>query len=354
MSSRMDRHREESEAQHHSQPVPQHVQHRQQPEQMMGKSGMPPKPPKKRKKKHWFRRVFFLLLALILAYVIFAVISFRSGYKEARSETEKFKTTVSEFNGEASTDGSYNVLLLGSDSRGEDQGRSDSTLIAHFSKSGKIKLVSVMRDTYVNIPGYGYNKLNAAYSEGGPDLVRKTLKKTFNISIQYYAIVNFESFPKIVDTLFPKGLKINATFAKGTTEMELDGTTIKSGVQYMNGTEALQYSRFRHDAENDFGRVRRQREVLNAIATQVVSFRSLFTLPKAAGKTLGYVVTDLPQSKYFSIGKALALNGKSGMKTKSIPITGSWSDAYLDSVGSYLNIDEDANTKAIANFFDDK
>lgn len=304
---------------------------------------------KPKKKKKVFRKIIIAILLILLAFSGYSYASYRKGLKSATNDKTIQKVKVDTFNGEKSSDGAINILLLGSDSRGEDQGRSDTIMVAHYDKDSKTpKLLSFMRDTYVNIPGVGYNKLNAAYSYGGPELVRKTLKEMFGISIQYYAVVNFESFPKIIDTLLPKGVSINAE-----KDLDLDGVYIKKGQQKMNGKQILQYSRFRHDAESDFGRVRRQQQVMTAVMSQAASVTSIFTLPETIGKVQGYTSTDIPNSVYVTIGKDILLGQAKSLQKFSIPADGTWSNGNYDGIGSVLEIDEAANKAAVLKFLND-
>ena len=107
----------------------------------------------------------------------------------------------------------------------------------------KPKLISFMRDTFVDIPGVGPNKINAAYAYGGAELVRETLKQNFNLDTKYYAKVDFQSFEKLL-TLCLKGVKIDAE-----KSLNLDGVDIEKGQQVMDGHVLLQYARFRMDEE---------------------------------------------------------------------------------------------------------
>ena len=93
----------------------------------------------------------------------------------------------------------------------------------------KPKLISFMRDTFVDIPGVGPNKINAAYAYGGAELVRETLKQNFNLDTKYYAKVDFQSFEKIVDSMFPKGVKIDAE-----KSLNLDGDIEKGNRSWMD------------------------------------------------------------------------------------------------------------------------
>ncbi len=301
------------------------------------------KPRKKRKKL----RVFFLVLIVLL---ILGILGYMKGYMATKLDKKNLQPDVGQFLGEKGVDGSTNILLLGSDSRGEDQGRSDTIMIAHYDKRTKQpKIISIMRDTFVAIPtqdGIEYNKINAAYAYGGPEMVRKTIKETFGIPIQYYAIVNFESFPKIVDTLAPSGLKIDAE-----KDLEVEGTVIKKGPQKMSGEEALQYARFRKDEEGDFGRVRRQQQVMTALLSTSLNPLNSWRIPEALGNVRGYTQTDIPFSFYPSVGMNYLFSKHKPLEILTVPVEGTWSDGYYDYAGSVLEIDEAANTAAINNFF---
>jgi len=195
-----------------------------------------------------------------------------------------------------------NIMLFGEDSRkaGEEHGRSDTMIMLSIdNRHKKLKLTSFMRDTYVTIPGnnsvgepYGENKLNAAYTLGGPQLTIKTIESNFGINIDRYAVVDFKSFRNIIDILGGVDIEL--------TSEEIDYINWQSyinnqvdtrneladepGVVHLNGRQALWYARNRGDEEagfsgDDFDRTSRQRNLLkivmsdfkNANLTQIVS-----------------------------------------------------------------------------------
>lgn len=125
-----------------------------------------------------------------------------------------------------------NILVLGIDSRGEDHSRSDSMMVIHYNKKQKQpKLISIMRDSYVDIPGYDKQKVNAAYAYGGPELVRKTLKESFDLDINYYAVIDFKGFAKIVDAVAPDGIEVDVP-----KKMSYGiGMTLRPGKQVLHG-----------------------------------------------------------------------------------------------------------------------
>lgn len=296
----------------------------------------------KPKKKRSWRRILVMILIAILGY---SVISFGIGNFAAKHDSSMPKIETQEFNGATSENGKRNILLLGSDTRDNISGRSDSMMVLQVDGWGKPKLVSFMRDMYVNIPGVGENKLNAAYAYGGADLVRQTLKENFGIDCRYYAMVDFQTFEKGIDALFPRGVQIDAEKDMSAYIDE----PITQGTQRMNGHTLLNYARFRMDEEGDFGRVRRQQQVMQSVFGQLINPLVLLRGPYAAGKIWGYLSTDMPNSyvltHLLNFGKAVG-----GLERLTLPVDGSWS--YIDTVnaGSALAVDTNQNAQAAQEF----
>lgn len=297
---------------------------------------------KKRKKRPFLRIVIRILLFLL----IYSVAAFLAGQLVASSDSSIPKDDTETFNGVTSADGSNNILLIGSDSREGETGRADTIMVLQLDGGGQPKLVSFMRDTLVTIPGYGENKINAAYAFGGAELVRQTLAQNFGVETKYYTKVDFQSFEKVIDTLFPSGVSINAE-KDMSKNLEV---AIKKGQQQMNGLELLQYARFRMDEEGDFGRVRRQQQVIDAVFSEMKNPLSIAKLPYAAGKVLGYASTNLPVTfllkNTFSIAR-----GAAGIERLTVPVDDSWQYGNSDTAGSVLVVDLQTNQQAISDFF---
>ncbi|MGM0110934.1 LCP family protein [Enterococcus sp. DIV0187] len=291
-----------------------------------------------------FKRLILIILGILLVFECYLIFSFLQGYESTKNAQSK--QTIP-FNGEEAPDqNDLNILIIGTDSRGEDRGRSDSLMVAHYDQKRKQpKLISIMRDSYVDIPGYGKDKINAAYSYGGIELVRKTLKENFDLPIEYYVTIDFDHFKEAIDNLFPKGVTIDAE-----KDLDLDQVFIKADKQKMDGNTLLQYSRFREDEEGDFGRIRRQQQVLSAISQQVTNVTSLSKLPKTTGKLLGYVDTNLSESTILSVGKDFALGDTKKIETLAVPIDKTWEFNNDTPSGSILELDTEANAKAIQTF----
>ena len=296
----------------------------------------------KPKKKRSWKRILVMILVALLGY---SVIAFGVGNIAAKTDSSMPKMETQEFNGTASENGTKNILLLGSDTRDNISGRSDSMMVLQVDGRGKPKLVSFMRDMYVNIPGVGENKLNAAYAYGGADLVRQTLKENFGIDCRYYAMVDFQTFEKGVDALFPRGVQIDAEKDMSAYIDE----PITQGPQRMNGHTLLNYARFRMDEEGDFGRVRRQQQVMQAVFGQLKNPLVLLRGPYAAGKIWGYLSTDMPNTfvlgNLFNFAKAVG-----GIERLTLPVDGSWSYIDTANAGSALAVDTAQNAQAVQDF----
>lgn len=199
-----------------------------------------------------------------------------------------------------------NVLLIGSDTRGTSGGRSDTMIILSLDKKhGKIKMVSLLRDLYVPIPGKGENRLNAAHSFGGTSLLIKTIESNFKIKIDKYAKVRFDDFIKIIDKV--GGVDITITQAEANV---IKG--VSAGKVHLSGKQALTYARIRK-IDSDFGRTNRQRTVINAVINKVKKM-SITEISSLMYDVLPFITTD------FSSTELLSLAAQSG-KFKDYPVS---------------------------------
>ncbi|HEM4052525.1 LCP family protein [Streptococcus suis] len=315
-----------------------------------------PKPKKARKKGGFKRFIGFVLLAIALVIVAMGY----NFFKGMNSVSEKPVAEV--FNGVDTSNGT-NILILGTDGRvGESSGetRTDTIMVLNVNNTdNKVKLVSFMRDTLVDIEGYEY-KLNTAYTLGeqdnqqGAEEVRKALKNNFDIDIKYYAMVDFATFATTIDTLFPEGVTIDAQFStingevvssvEVPNDLQLEENapayqTIQVGVQQMDGKTLLNYARYRSDDEGDFGRTRRQQEVLSAVMTQAKNPMKLFSGSEAIGKVVAMTPTTVPQSFMWLQGPGLLLDAANGIERVTIPEYGDWIDDYDMYGGMALRVD---------------
>ena len=242
-----------------------------------------------------------------------------------------------------------NILILGTDQRTEDESsRSDAIIVVNIdSKTNKINLISIPRDARVDIMGHGYDKVNSAFNsayfeDGGVELCTKTVENLLglkNESILYYVVVNFQGFEKVIDTLggVTIDVKERMVYYSQAGDVKIN---LKPGIQHLNGEQALEYVRFRHDAYGDFtldeegnvhGRIERQQELIKAVIDQTKDIRTLWKFP-AVAKAIGEAVnTNLTPSQITKL--ALLLKGLSSQDISIINFPGS--PDYIDSI-SYI------------------
>ena len=232
--------------------------------------------------------------------------------------------------------GLSNILLVGTDGRTVDEvSRSDSMMILTVDgKNKSIKLTSLARDSYVDIPGRGKQKLTHAYVYGGIDLLIETIENNFKIDIKDYVIVNFFSFMDIIDALngvevevkeselkelnkyIEKNYNLNNNPNKG--ELEYIET---AGTHRLNGYQALSFSRIRKN-DSAFERDRRQREVIEAL---IISLKELpiTKYPNLIDTVLPYVKTNMSLSRILGLGAQVLGFGNFNIKQLEFPIDNS-------------------------------
>jgi LCP family protein required for cell wall assembly len=303
---------------------------------------------RRKKRVRWKRVILFIFILMIASVGAYAAFQYKQGVSLAKDGNFKDdEKQASSFQGEEVKFGRINVLLLGSDSRGEEHSRTDSIMIAHYDQdTHQSKLISIMRDTYVNIPGHGKQKINAAYAYGGPELLRQTIKENFDIDVNYYAVVDFKGFSEVADIIAPDGIKVDVP-----REMTYGiGMTIKPGKQILHGDKLLGYVRFRHDKLSDFGRVQRQQEVIGKLKNQALSIGSIIKLPKIMGVIDPYIDTNLDTPTLLSLGKDLLTNQSNDLKSMRIPVDGSFTNEQFNNVGAVLSINLEQNKSALNEF----
>jgi len=298
--------------------------------------------PKKRRLRKG-RALFSLLLLCVIVLVGYSVMQYRSGLELANDT----KVAQEDFSGDTVKGDIENYLLLGVDSRGEEKSRTDTMMVLSWDKkTNDIKLVSLMRDIYADIPGYQSYKLNTAYYLGGVQLLKETISNMFSLPIHHYAIIDFKNFESLVDILAPNGVEINVE----KDMSEKIGVSLKQGVHNLNGKELLGYARFRHDAEGDFGRVARQQKVIEAIKNEVLAPQNILNLPKFVGAAQGYVTTDYSSSGEIQQVLKMVSKGKVKIEKATIPIEGSYQFQNFSHAGDSIVIDVEKNKAFLSEF----
>lgn len=212
-----------------------------------------------------------------------------------------------------------NIALFGVDSTDGGNGRSDSTMILTIDREHKkLKITSLMRDSYVSIDGHGNDKLNHAYAFGGPELAIRTINQNFGLNIKDFATVNFSSLPKIIDTLGGVDIEIDSEELKYINDYindlnRLNKTNVssitKTGLQKLNGTQAMAYCRIRYTTGGDYKRTERHREVLEKLFEGIKEV-SVAKYPTILNDLMPMVKTSLSTSEILGLGTNMVNMGK--------------------------------------------
>ena len=307
----------------------------------------------------WLLGMLLKLIALVLVAVVLAA-GVLFAIPPSFMNTEPGNAELSLTDGLPSD--RVNILLLGVDFLEDGQQRSDAMMIASVGYKS-VRLTSIMRDTLVDIPGYGEHKLNSAYSYGGAEMAMRVVNETFKLNITNYIVVDFSTMVDLVDAIGGVDVEIEDkeleqlnkyaydTFKKiNAVNPEKYGHYInsqpytQSGTLHLNGLFATGYSRIRL-IDTDFKRTLRQRRVLNAILEEVkgsvwnpLMYARLFQVYRDSVKT------NLSLAELISIGEKTLVAGR--IESDRMP-----KDEYILDDGSALHItDPQGNILAMHNF----
>ncbi|MEI3046524.1 MAG: LCP family protein [Romboutsia timonensis] len=253
-----------------------------------------------------------------------------------------------------------NIALLGIDSTDSTSGRSDSIMVATLDPiHNKLKLTSFMRDSYVNISNYGYDKLNHAYAYGGANLAINTLNTNFGLNITDFVAVDFASLPKIIDSLggitiditeeelnYINGYINNINSVSGTNSPII--TT--PGAHHVDGAQALAYSRIRYTSGGDFKRTERQRTVLTALFNKALNVPATQYLDVIS--TLAqYATTNLNTNEILKLATKIGSMGLNGVtiEQQRFPIDGYCEGTMINGI-YYLTFDTTATRTQVMNY----
>ncbi|MGU8477309.1 LCP family protein [Clostridium perfringens] len=294
-------------------------------------------------------KIKYIILALIL--VILGLIGVSTYYinskinKVQKVEVNKDNLSINKTQVEEEKH-IKNIALFGIDAPKGKAGRSDAIMILTLDEEHKaIKLTSIMRDSYVNIPGHGDDKITHAYALGGPELAMKTLNENFKVNVEDFMAVNFTSLPEIIDKL--GGVKINII----PEEIHHIPGVTSSGEQILNGAEALAYSRIRYATGGDYKRTERQRVVLEAV------FEKLKSTPTKEYSSLiddflPYVETNMSSMEMIKLATDVAPLVKGNLETARFPLDGYCDGKMINGVW-YLVYDRQATLNQIQEYIYD-
>jgi LCP family protein required for cell wall assembly len=269
-------------------------------------------------------RVIKYVLVAIASWLLLSLVLFLIS---AQIETGNLPSSASDAltSGPNMVFGADNVLILGTDQRPtgskepgantQDAGSRTDTIMLWRIGGGTSRRLSIPRDTAVDIPGHGTNKINAAYAFGGPALTIKTVEAFTGIKINHVIIVNLAAFPQFVDAIGGVDVttgKVCATISGGASN---GGFTLNlnPGTHHLSGIQALTYARMRENscnpADSDLTRVQHQQQILNGIKGQLFTFGTFFRLPWASWDAPKVLRTDMGGVTLLSLFAASEIGG---------------------------------------------
>ncbi|HEC92599.1 MAG TPA: LytR family transcriptional regulator [Candidatus Atribacteria bacterium] len=229
-----------------------------------------------------------------------------------------------------------NILVVGCDEV-ENHGRADTIVFLSISPKTKDALIlSIPRDTRVEIPGRGKDKINHAYAFGGIDLIIKTVKSFLDIPLHFYVVADFEGFISIIDAL--GGVEIDVEkemhYVDKAGGVKID---LYPGKQILDGEKALEYIRFRQDKLGDLGRIKRQQKLAIALFNKIMKYNSVLKIPQLLEEVKDCINTNIELQDVITL--ANLFSGVSQEKLKFETIQGT--PVYIDKI-SYLepNVEE--------------
>ena len=283
---------------------------------------------KRRKKKKKTSKIILILLVLLISIPLITAYALLNKLNSTVVNETTYESKYEQ------VDGITNILLLGTDGRpGEKAFRTDSMIIATIDSNNKnIKLTSLARDTYVDIPGKGKGKLNAAFAYGREDLLFQTIEENFQISLDKYVRVNFDGLMNIIFLLGGVQVDVKQHELALTNQYARESydqctypgkgsfkSITSTGVQTLNGYQALGYTRIRY-SDSAIKRDERQREVILSMVDGLKSM-SITKFPQLLNTLLPYVSTNLDVAEMIKLATTVFSDGSlNNMKQAEYPI----------------------------------
>jgi LCP family protein required for cell wall assembly len=285
---------------------------------------------RKRAKRVAFGTLIVLGILLIAGFTW--AYAFIRGIEGRMQETVKADESVTEALAEKEAQEPFNLLLLGSDARlDEEAARADTIIVARIDPAERrVWMISIPRDTRVDIPGNGVSKVNAATAIGGPSLMIDTAEEYLGLPIHHYMEIDFSGFQGIVDAMGGIYIDVDVEIDDPKAASHSPGrraSYIAPGYQLLDGEHALTYVRSRDFPDSDFTRMRHQQNFFKALAQQSVSWGNLLKLPKMASEFSKFVVTDMGISQVLDLAQSLKGMDTGSIQTATLP--GEWRSPYV-------------------------
>jgi LCP family protein required for cell wall assembly len=305
------------------------------------------------------RRMLLGLLALIVGWVALSLLLFLVSSHFNRTSAPADLASALDSAGYPLTSAN-NILVLGSDRRQKNSkepgaetsgpGRSDSIMLIRTG-GGHAARLSIPRDTIVEIPGHGMQKINAAHSYGGPAESVRVIKRWLNIPINHVVEVNFENFPQLIDAMGGIDYTGSCVIARIDGGFSQGGYTLRlpAGTHHLNGKQALALARTRENlcapSQNDLTREEHQQALFNAMKSRLLSPSSFLRLPWIAWNAPPAIISDMSGPTLLGMFTALAVGG-----TPPTRVFKHAQGVEIAGVGQGLRISESERRAAVAQF----
>ncbi|MDD6794728.1 MAG: LCP family protein [Clostridiaceae bacterium] len=303
------------------------------------------------------KKIILSVLAIIIIIIVTGTIYIYNALNKVKTKSLNVNNLdITKSQNNDYTHNVKNILLLGVDN---EETASDTNIILTIDNNKhKIKISSIMRDTYVNLgKGRPITKLNYAYHYGGPELSVKTINNLFKLDIKNYIKVDFNGLIKIIDSIGGVPIKINddecntinrhamlAAKANKTTYTPLNG----AGTYNLNGVQAIAYCRFRSDKNFDYGRTQRQRLVINQILKKLSNY-PITEYPKTLNNILPNIETSLTKKEILETGLQCSMYIKNGIAETRCPYNDLKSDETINGI-YYMKWDQNKNVEKLHKF----
>lgn len=277
----------------------------------------------KQHKKIW--RYIIILATFIFAAIAGAIFA-SSGLLDNKDEAAEEGMLVAK--------DKATIMIMGIDERDDDVGRSDTLMIATLDpKKHQAALLSVPRDTRVQIKGHGFDKINAAYAYGGEKLTENTVEQFLGMPMDHYVIINVKAFQRIIDALGGVDIDVEKRMYYEDPWDDDGGLVIdlKPGMQHMDGKTAVTYVRYR-DEEGDIGRISRQQKFMKAVMDKATSPAIIPELPTIIKEVINSVKTDLSLRQMLEFAGSLQEAHSNGLKTEMVP----GRPLYIDGISYWI------------------
>lgn len=318
-----------------------------------------------------YKKTLKFTIIFILIFIVSTVSYFIYSFEKNSHITSEVSTVFESGNSSdideempdlRTVEGITNILLIGSDARSlNEKSRSDAIMILTIdSIHKKLKLTSILRDTYVKIPGHGEEKINHSFNYGGPELLIKTIENNFSIKLDKYAIVNFLGFKDLINAIGGLDIDIKPEEVKEANKSMLGinedpSSLIKnSGLQHFNGQQVLAYSRIRHVGNGCYDRTERQRHVVSLIIDKLTD-TPVVKYPVVGSKLLPYVKTNMDITEILNYAYTVYQIKNFTPEQLLMPLTELSYGQLLSNKGWVLLMDKYQNAKILNDFiFDNK